>query len=153
MSFYAIWGRMFLVFGKIFQQVRQNCTLSLYVSEGDFWVNCFFYEFFWVSALFSDCAKNILQHWRKISIKCVKTVFYLYNKFFDEHFFSEEKTYSTFFSNFDRKIWGLLSENLPTSLKLCFLHLFRGSSCITSSFSLRKFTLTNGLWGKIFVIP
>ena len=99
MSFYGIWGRMFLNFGQIFQQVRQNCTLSLYVSEGDFWVNCFFYDFFWASSLFSDCGKNILQHWPKIFGKCVKTLFYWNNKFFEENLFSEENTY--FYNFFD----------------------------------------------------
>ena len=149
MFFYGSWGRRFLEFGKEFRQVRQNCILCVgrrVLSE------LFFLWIFWVSSLFSDCGNNNLQHWRKNFANCVKTVFYLYNKFFEEHFFSEEKTYSTFFSNFDRKIWGLLSENLPTSLKLCFLHLFRGSSCITLSFSLRKFTLTNGLWRKMIGI-
>ena len=38
---------------------------ALFVSEWDFWLNCFFYEFFWFSSLFSDCEQNLLQHWRK----------------------------------------------------------------------------------------
>ena len=59
----------------------------------------------------------------------------------------------TIFSSFDEKLGGLLSESLPPDLKNCFLHSFRGSSCsITSSFSSRKFTPTNGLWGQMFGI-
>ena len=55
---------------------------AFYVSERDFWVNCFFFELFWVSSLFFNCGKNILQHWRKNFGKFVKGAFYLNNKFF-----------------------------------------------------------------------
>ena len=123
MSFYGIWGRMFLMFGKIFHQVRQNCTLSLYVSEGDFWVNCFFYDFFWVSSLFSDCGKNILQHWPKIFGKCVKTLFYWNNKFFEENCFLKKILTFKVFSSFDQKLCGRLQESLPPGFKNCLLHL------------------------------
>ena len=90
--------RRFLVFGEKFRQVRQNCTLCVrmrLLSE------LFFLWFFWVSLLFSDSGKNILnigaKSWEKLSNK---GAFYLNNTLFEESLFSEENIYINIFFEF-----------------------------------------------------
>ena len=147
MSSNGSWGRRFLVFGKNYLQVRQNCTLCVRMRC---LIELFFLWIFWVSSLFSDCEQNILHHWRKNFGKVVKGAFYLNNKFFEESLFSEDnKDFYKFFEIW-WKICGLLSESVPPDLKNCFLHSFGGSSSIILSFSSRKLTPTNGLWGNLF---
>ena len=99
--------------------------------------------------LFSDCGKNILQHWRKNFRKIVKGAFYLNNNTFRGKFVILKKILTfTIFSSFDEKLCGLLSEILPRGLKNCFPHSFGGSSCITLSLSSRKLTPTNNFEWK-----
>ena len=72
----------------------------------------------WVFAQFSDCGKNIVQHWRKNFREVVKSAFYLNNKTFRGKFvFWKEIFTFTIFSSFDVKLCGLLSESLLTLLK------------------------------------
>ena len=102
MSFYGSWGRRFLEIGKEFRQVRPNCILCV---QRRFLCELFFLEFYWVSSLLSDCGKNILQHWRKSFGKCVKTVFYLNNKFFRWKFvFCRKYLILQFFRDLIKKI-------------------------------------------------
>ena len=83
---------------------------AFYVSRGNFWLDCFFYEFFWVSSVFSACGKVIQQHWRNKLRKFVKCAFYLNNKTFQKKFVFFAETIC--FHNFFR----LLVKNLLTSV-------------------------------------
>ena len=127
MSSYGGWGRRFLMFGKNFRQLRQNCILCVRMrclSE------LFFLWIFWVSYLFSDCGQKILQHWRQNFIEVVKSAFYLNIKLFEESLSSEENIY---FYNFLEFWWktlrtsvgkrsGRLEELLSTLAQGIFLH-------------------------------
>ena len=55
---------------------------ELYMSDWGLWLNCFLYELFFVSSLFSDFGQNILQKWRKNLRKDVEGEFNLNNNTF-----------------------------------------------------------------------
>ena len=135
---------------------------AFYVSEKDFWVNCFFYEFlsffiaFW---LWEEHSATLAQKIWKICQNCILLE---QKNFSGKLCFGEKKTYIYKFFELcltSLPICGLLSKNLPNCLKNSFLHLFRRTSCITLSFSSRKCTLTNGIcekkleFGKNFWTP
>ena len=137
--------KVFFVFGKNFRQVRQKGT---FVPEWDFWVNCFFYEFF----EFLHCFPTVGRTFCNIGAKSVEKLSKVHSTWPTN--FSRKvcflKKIFTFrnVSSFDEKLCELLSEAVPVDLKNCSLHSFRGSSSITLTFSSRNFTPTNGLWGK-----
>ena len=54
---------------------------TFYVSSGDFWLDCFFYENLWVISPSSGSEENFLAFWRKNIKKFVKTALYVYKKF------------------------------------------------------------------------
>ena len=118
----------------------------------NFLIELFFLGFFWVSSLFSNCGRNILQHWRKNFREVVKSAFYLNNKTFRGKFVFWRK-YSL------SQVFRVLMKNSANFCRKAFcpiwktsLQSFRGSSGITLSFSSREFTPTNGFWGKRFGI-
>ena len=125
---------------------------ALYVSEWDFWLNCFFREFF----EFRHCSPTVGRTFCNIGAKTLEKLSKVLSTWTTN--FSRKvcflKKIFTFavFSRFDVKLCGLLSESLPHGLKNCFPHSFRGSSWITLSFSSRKFSPTNWLWWKRFEI-
>ena len=101
--------------------------IAFYVSRGGNWLDCFFYEFFWVSSLFSDCAKNLLQHWRKIFKKISQNCILLEQQNFSRKicFFCILKKIITFtiFSSFDQKLCGRLQESLTNCFSYEFFQL------------------------------
>ena len=123
---------------------------ELFVSEWDFWLNCFFYEFFEFRPCFPTVNRTFFNIDPKTLGKLSKahstwTTFFLRKVCFLKKIFT-----FTNFSSFDEKLCEHLSVKIPPGLKNCFLHPFRGSSCITLSFFSRKLTATNGLCGKMF---
>ena len=123
---------------------------ALYLSEWDFWLNCFFLWIFWDSSLFPDCGQKILQHWRRKIREVVESAFYLNNRTFRGKFVFWRKSLllQIFWvlmkksADFCRKSSARFEKLLST--------LIQGYSWIPLSFSSRKFTPTNGLWGKTF---
>ena len=102
-------------------------------------------RFVTIFRLWAECSVKLLQ---KLERSCQKCLLLEQQNFSRKLCFLKKKFTFTIFSSFDVKLRRLLSENLPPGLKNCFLHSFKGSSCITLSFSSRNFTPTNGLWGE-----
>ena len=145
------WGTKILVFRrKIFDGFVKT---AFNVSRGDFRANCFFYDFFQLLDCFLTVERTFCNLGFKFFEYLLKLLYTWATKLLRKICFLKKILTFIIFSRFDQKVCGHLSTNLPTASKTCFLHLFRWSSCITLSFSLRKFTHTKGLWGKIFVIP
>ena len=125
---------------------------ALYLSEWDFWLSYFlinFLSFVNVFRVWSDNSTTLAQELQR---SCQKCIILEQQNFSRKVLFLKRIFTFTNFSSFDQKLCGHLSESVPPDLKNCFLHPFRGSFCITISFSSRKLTPTNGLWGKMFGI-
>ena len=125
---------------------------ALFVSEWDFRLNCFFYDFFEFCHCFPTVNRTFFNIGPKTLRKLSKAHSVWTTNFLRKVCFLKKIFTFTSFSSFDEKLCGHLSENVQPHLKKCFLHPFRGSSCITLSISSRKLTPTNGLWGKMFGI-
>ena len=123
---------------------------ALFESEWDFWLNCFFYEFFDFRLCFPTVSRTFFNIGAKVLEKLSKVHSTWTTNFSRKVCFLKKIFTFTNFSSFDEKLCGFLSECVRPVLKNCFLHSFRGSSCITLSFFSRKLTPTNGLWGKMF---
>ena len=150
MSSYGSWRRSFFVVGRNFRQVRLNCTLSVRMR---ILIDLFFLWFFWVSSPFSDCRQQKSATLaQKLQRSCQKCILLEQQYFSRKVCFLKKINIFTIFSGSDETLCRLLPESLPTVLKNWFLHSFSESFCVTLSFSSRKFTPTNGLWGKMFEI-
>ena len=148
MFLYGSWGRRFLEFGKEFRQVHQNCILCVrrrFLSEP---------FFLWTFFEFLHCFPTVRRIICNIGAKVLENVSKLYStgttKLFEENLFSRENTY--FYNFFE--FW---SKTLRTSLGKPSARFQKLPSTLVSwifrlnvSFFPRKFTLTNGLWGKEF---
>ena len=117
----GIWGRRYLVFGKNFWQVRQNCTLCVRMN---FLIELFFLGFFEFLHCFLTVGRTFCKNFREV----VKSAFYLNNKTFRGKFvFWRKYSLSQIFgvlmknsANFCRKtfrpIWKTALYNLPGDL-------------------------------------
>ena len=173
MSFFIVfglWGKHCGILAQKLQKVYQKCNLclqkiqeelgtfdrfaktALYLYESDFWLNCFFMNFLSFVNVFRLWAENFATLAQKLQRSCQKCILLEQQNFSRKVCFLKKIFSYTNFSSFDEKLCGHLSESVPPDLKNCFLHPFRGSLCITISFSSRKLTPTNGLWGKMFGI-
>ena len=128
---------------------------ALYVSEWEFWLNCFLYEFFeflhcfpTVGRTFFNIGTKTLENFREV-VKQSCILLGQQNVSRKVCFFNKIFTFTILLS-FDENLCRLLSESVPPDLNKCFQHSFRGSCCITLSFSSKKCTPTNGIWGKLF---
>ena len=73
------WGAIFLDFLRKF--CDRFVKSAFYVSNGAFWLDCFFYEKLWVFWPSSGREEIILAFWRKSFENSVKSAIYLYRKF------------------------------------------------------------------------
>ena len=73
------WGAIFLDFQR--NICDRFVKTAFYVSSGDFWLDCFFYENLWVFWPSSGRKEIILAFWRKSFKKSVKSEIYIYKKF------------------------------------------------------------------------
>ena len=144
LTVFGAWGYYSGILAQKLQKVYQKCNLcvqklqgelgtfdrfvktALYLSEWDFWLNCFLW-IFWDSSMFSDCGQKILQHWQRKFREVVKSAFYLNNRTFRGKFvFWRKSLLLQIFRVLMKKTRELLSERVPPDLKNCFLHSFRG---------------------------
>ena len=133
--------------------VRTTCRFvktALYVSEWDVWLNCFFYEFFEFRHCFPTVSRAFFNLGAKTLEKLSKAHSTWTTSFLRKVCVLKIIFTFTNFSSFDERLCGNLSESVPADWNNCFLHSFKGSSCITIFVSPRKITPTNGLWGKMF---
>ena len=142
------WGRRFWCSVRTFGRFVKT---ALYLSQWDFWVN-FFFEFNEFLHSFPTVSRTFCNIGVKPLEKLPKLHFTWTTNFLRKVCFLKKIFTFTFFSSYDEKLCGHLSESVPPDLKNCFLHPFRGSSCLKLSFSSRKLTPTNGLSGKMFGI-
>ena len=121
---------------------------ALYVSEWDFWLNCFFYVFFEFRHFFLTMGRTVANNGAKTLEKLSEVPSTWTTKLLEESVFFEENIYFYNIFEFWCKTLQTSVGKLSAGLKNCFQHSFRGASCITLSFSSRNFTPTNGLWRK-----
>ena len=81
------------IFGKYFWSWGTNCLdfrrkfcdrfvkTPFYVSSGDFWLDCFFYDNFWIFPPSSGYEEMFLAFWRKSFKKFFRTAIYVYKKY------------------------------------------------------------------------
>ena len=101
-------------FGR-FVKTATLCVRMRFLSE------LFFLWIFWVFSLFSDCGKNILQHWRKKFREVVKGAFYLNNKSFRGKFvFWRKYLLSQFFRYLMKNSAHLCRKAFPPIWKIAF---------------------------------
>ena len=107
----------FLVFGHKFLDFRWKfcdsfVKTAFFVSIGDFWLDCFFYENLWVFSPSSGFEEKILALWWKSFKKCVKMQF-MWTKKLCGKFDFWRKNFCIFFE--------YLSKILRTFLKKCWV--------------------------------
>ena len=124
---------------------------ALCVSEWDFWVNCFFYEFF----EFFRCFPTVVRIFCNIGAKSLEKLSKVHSTWttslFEESLYFEENTYSyNFFEFWWKTLHTSVGKRFPRFEKLLSA-LVQGIVLHNIIIFTRKFTPTNGFWGKISV--
>ena len=77
-SIFGLGAQFFLDFQRKF--CERFVKTAFYVSDGDFWLDCFFYENLWVFWPSSGREEIVLAFWRKSFKKSVRSAIYMYKK-------------------------------------------------------------------------